>query len=61
MKIVNYVKSLMLVMFALAAANMTAANVDANAALGKAVQFLNTQSGTKFMASPSTLGARYPS
>ena len=59
MKIVNYVKSLMLVMFALVAANMTAANVDSRAAQTKAVQFLNSQPGTMFMASPSNVQLAY--
>ena len=59
MKIMNYVKSLMLVMFALAAVNMTASNVDATVALNKAVQFLNAQPGSRFMASSSTLELAY--
>ena len=59
MKIMNYVKSLMLLMFALVAANVTAANVDATAAQAKAVQFLNSQPGTRFMASPSNMQLAY--
>ncbi|MBR4830028.1 MAG: C10 family peptidase [Muribaculaceae bacterium] len=59
MRIVNFLKSLMLVMLVCTTANMTAANVDANAAMGKAVQFLNAQPGSRFMASPSSMQLAY--
>ena len=55
MKIVNYMKSLMLVVFAIVAANMTAANVDASSAQAKAVRFMNSQAGTRFMASNANM------
>lgn len=55
MRIVNYLKSLLLVVFALVAANMTAANVDAGAAQAKAIRFLNSQPATRFMASTANL------
>ena len=59
MRIVNYLKSLTLVMLALTAVSVTAANVDADVAKGKAVQFLNTQYGTRFMASTSGMDLAY--
>ena len=55
MKIVNYLKSLMLIVMALTVANMTAANVDSRAAQAKAVQFMNSQPGTRFMASTANM------
>lgn len=55
MKIVNYVKSLMLIALAMTVATMSAANVDSRTAQARAVQFLNSQSGTRMMASPATL------
>ena len=59
MKIMDYVKTLVLVMFAFMAANMTAANVDVTAAQAKAVQFLNSQPGGRFMALPSGMQLAY--
>lgn len=55
MRIVNYFKSLMLVAMALTVATMTAANVDSHAAQAKAIQFMNSQPGTRFMASTATM------
>ena len=55
MKIMNYLKSLMLMVFALTVANMTAANVDATAAQAKAIQFMNSQAGARFMASATNM------
>ncbi len=55
MRFVKYFRALMLVALAMAVASVSAANVDASAAQAKAIQFLNTQPGTRFMASPSTL------
>ena len=55
MRIVKLFKTMMLVMLALTAANVTAANVDSGTAQSKAIRFLNSQPGMKFMASPSTL------
>ena len=55
MKIVNYVKTLMLVMLALTVTTMTAANVDSRTAQAKAIQFMNSQPGTRFMASNATM------
>ncbi len=55
MKIVNYLKSLMLIALAATAATMTAASVDSQTAQARAVQFLNSQSGTRFMASHANL------
>ena len=59
MRVTNFLKSLMLVMFALTAVNVTAANVDATVAQTKAVQFLNAQPGTRFMASTSSVQLVY--
>ena len=47
----NYVKSLLLAMMALSVATMTAAGVDSRAAQAKAIQFMNSLSGTRMMAS----------
>ena len=55
MRIVNYLKSLMLVAFALIAANATAAHVDVTEAQAKAVRFLNAQPNTRFMASATSV------
>ena len=55
MKIMNYMKSLMLVMLALTVTSMTAANVDSRTAQAKAIQFMNSQPGSRFMASPANL------
>ena len=55
MKIVNYMQSLMLIAIAMAVATMSAANVDSRTAQARAVQFLNSQTGTRMMASPATL------
>ena len=55
MKIVNSLKTLMLFVLALTFASMTAANVDSRAAQAKAVQFMNSQPGTRFMASSANL------
>ena len=55
MKFLSYFKSLMLIVLALTATGMWAGNVDSNAAQAKAIQFMNTQPGTRYMASPSTL------
>ena len=55
MKILNLLRSLTLVVLALAAANMTAANVDAVAAQARAVQFMNSLAGTRFMASSASM------
>lgn len=55
MRIVSYVKSLMLVVLAFTVANMTAGNVDSRAAQAKAIQFMNSQAGTRMMASSSNL------
>ncbi len=55
MKIVNYLKSLMLIVMALTVANMGAANVDSQAAQAKAIQFMNSQAGTRFMASTANM------
>ena len=55
MKIVNYLKSLVFIAMAMSMATMTAANVDSRAAQARAVQFLNSQPGTRFMASSSNL------
>jgi hypothetical protein len=55
MKIVNSLKTLMLIVLALTFASMTAANVDNRTAQVKAVQFLNSQPGTRFMASSANL------
>ena len=55
MRFVKYFRALMLVALAMAVASVSAANVDASAAQAKAIQFLNTQPSTRFMASPSTL------
>ena len=55
MKTVTYLKSLVFVMLALTVATMTAANVDSRAAQAKAIQFMNSQSGTRFMASPANM------
>ena len=49
----------MLVLLALAVSSMTAANVNSQMAQAKAIQFLNSQPGTKFMASSSTLELAY--
>ena len=51
----NYLKSLALMLFALMAVNMTAANVDSQAAQAKAVQFMNSRAATRFMASAATM------
>ncbi len=51
MKIVNYLKSLMVVMLAFTVGSMAAANVDSRAAQAKAIQFMNSQAGTRYMAS----------
>ena len=51
----NFLKSLMLVMMALTVANMTAANVDSQMAQAKAIQFLNSKPGTRFMASSANM------
>ena len=59
MKSLNYFRTLMLVMLTLTVNSMTAANVDSQTAQAKAIQFLNTQPGMKFMASPSTLELAY--
>lgn len=59
MKRLNYLKSLMLLMLAFTVATMTAANVDSRAAQAKAIDFLNSQPGTRFMASPSNLKLTY--
>lgn len=55
MKFLSYFRSLMLVMLAMTVAGMTAANVDSRAAQSKAVQFLNAQPGTRFMASTANV------
>lgn len=59
MKLVYYLKSLALMMLALTAACMTAANVDSHDAQARAIKFLNNQSGTRFMASSATVLLTY--
>ena len=59
MKFLSYFKSLMLLVLALTATGMWAGNVDSNAALAKAIQFMNAQPGTRYMASSSTLKLAY--
>ena len=49
----------MLVMLAMTVAGMTAATIDSRTAQAKAVQFMNTQPGTRFMASPATMKLAY--
>ena len=55
MRINYFLKSLVFFMLALTVTGMTAANVDTRAAQAKAVQFLNSQPGTRFMASSASL------
>ncbi len=55
MRVVSYVKSLMLIAMALTVATMTAANVDSRAAQARAIQFMNSQAGTRFMASSANM------
>ena len=55
MKFVSYFRTLMLVAMALTMATMTAANVDSRAAQARAVQFMNTLSGTRMMASNANM------
>ena len=55
MRIMNYLKSLVLCLLAVSFASMTAANVDSRAAQARAIQFLNSQSRTRFMASSANL------
>lgn len=59
MRFLNYFRALMLVMLAMTVAGMTAANVDADAAQAKAIQFMNSQPNVRFMASPSTVTLTY--
>ena len=55
MRSLSYFKSLMLVMMAFTVATMTAANVDSRAAQARAIQFMNSQPGTRMMASNANL------
>ena len=55
MRINYYLKSLVFILLALTVTGMTASNVDTRAAQAKAVQFLNSQPGTRFMASSASL------
>ena len=55
MKLMSCFRAMMLVMLAMTVAGMTAAEVDSRTAQAKAVQFMNTQPGTRFMASPATM------
>ena len=59
MKSVNYFRALLLLILSLAVNGITAANVDANVALSKAVQFMNSQPGTRFMASSASMKLAY--
>ncbi|MBR7012734.1 MAG: C10 family peptidase [Muribaculaceae bacterium] len=55
MRTVNYLRTLMLTVLALSVATMTAASVDSRAAQARAVQFMNSLAGTRFMASPANM------
>ena len=55
MRSLSYFKSLMLVMMAFTVAAMTAANVDSRAAQARAIRFMNSQPGTRMMASNANL------
>ena len=59
MRLLNFFKSLMLVTLALTVATMTAANVDLREAQSKAIQFMNSQPGTRMMASSANLKLTY--
>ena len=59
MRFLKSFRTLMLVALAMTVASMTAANVDANAARGKAINFMNGQPGVMFMASPQTVKLTY--
>lgn len=52
-------KTLLFVLLALAAANMSAATVDATSAQAMAVRFMNSQQGTRFMASNANVRLTY--
>ena len=55
MKRLDYFKSLLLMVMAMAVATVSAANVDAVAAQARAVQFMNSQPGIRMMASTANL------
>ena len=55
MKMINFLKSLAFVVLALSMGSMMAANVDSQVALAKAVRFMNSQSGNRFMASSANV------
>ena len=55
MKLLSCFRAVMLVVLAMSVAGMTAANVDSRTAQVKAVQFMNSQPNTRFMASAATL------
>jgi len=55
MRITDCFKALMLALMTLSVATMSAANVDAQAAQARALRFMNSQSGTRFMASTANL------
>ena len=59
MRLLNFFKSLMLVVMALTVATMTAANVDLHDAQAKAIQFMNSQPGSRMMASSANLKLSY--
>ena len=55
MKIVRHLNMLVLVMLALTVSALSAANVDSQTALAKALQFMNAQPANRFMASSANL------